>query len=59
MTRPDIGSAFEGASAETIVCVLSATSLLEWPNFTYREAQARRDEEHEVDPDQFQDPDNE
>ncbi|KIJ13053.1 hypothetical protein PAXINDRAFT_14099 [Paxillus involutus ATCC 200175] len=47
-TRSDIGPAREGPSAEAVA-----------PLLIDREAQARRGEEPEVDPDQFQDPDNE
>lgn len=58
-TRSDIGPAREGPSAETIACVLSTTLLSKQTDRFHREAQARRGEEQEVDPDQFQDPDNE
>lgn len=58
-TRSDIGPAREGPSAEAIACVHSFHKLtLVKLTHNIREAQAKRGEE-EVDPEQFQDPDNE
>jgi len=58
-TRSDIGPAREGPSAEVVAYVLHyLTPLFNLTN-TRSEAQARRGEEPDVDPEQFQDPDNE
>lgn len=58
-TRSDIGPAREGPSAEVIAYVTSHLMLLLTLIHVRSEAQARRGEEPDVDPDQFQDPDNE
>ena len=59
-TRSDIGPAREGPSAEVIACVdLHSAHDLTLKPCIRSEAQARRGEEPDVDPEQFQDPDNE
>lgn len=60
-TRSDIGPAREGPSAEVIayVAVHSHHPSLHLISCIRSEAQARRGEEPDVDPEQFQDPDNE
>jgi pre-mRNA-processing factor 6 len=58
-TRSDIGPAREGPSAEVIAYVQFPPQPSYCAQFICSEAQARRGEEAEVDPDQFQDPDNE
>jgi|SRR6267142_1014 len=57
-TRSDIGPAREGPSAEVVAYVTSLCPLVVLTRGR-SEAQARRGEEPDVDPDQFQDPDNE
>jgi pre-mRNA-processing factor 6 len=57
-TRSDIGPAREGPSAEVIACVGFSLALF-FTLISRSEAQARRGEEPDVDPEQFQDPDNE
>jgi len=54
-----ISVTLEKVSAETIACALFYISLLQRPNHFHREAQARRGEEPEVDPEQLQGLDNE
>ncbi|SRR5258707_3439897 len=58
-TRSDIGPAREGPSAEVVAYVTSYSITLPILTHVRSEAQARRGEEPDVDPDQFQDPDNE
>jgi pre-mRNA-processing factor 6 len=58
-TRSDIGPAREGPSAEVIAYVISHSRPLLILTHLRSEAQAKRGEEPDVDPDQFQDPDNE
>ena len=57
-TRSDIGPAREGPSAEAVAYV-SRYAEQTTSNSLFSEAQARRGEEPDVDPEQFQDPDNE
>lgn len=58
-TRSDIGPAREGPSAEVIAYVLVIPPTTPKLIICFSEAQAKRGEEAEVDPEQFQDPDNE
>jgi pre-mRNA-processing factor 6 len=55
----DIGPAREGPSAEVVAYVSSYSTLFFFLTNIRSEAQARRGEEPDVDPEQFQDPDNE
>jgi pre-mRNA-processing factor 6 len=57
-TRSDIGPAREGPSAEVIAYIIFPLHFFCIDNFL-SEAQERRGEEVTVDPEQFQDPDNE
>lgn len=59
-TRSDIGPAREGPSAEAVAYgIIFFAHQKVVANVDISEAQARRGEESEVDPEQFQDPDNE
>lgn len=58
-TRSDIGPAREGPSAEVIAYVNLTLIIPCLVHFLFSEAQERRGEEVTVDPEQFQDPDNE
>jgi pre-mRNA-processing factor 6 len=60
-TRSDIGPAREGPSDEAIAYVCSAIQFRRSLSHSrhYSEAKAKRGEETEIDPEQYQDPDNE